>query len=104
MAKSRLTTSQFIKQSQQRWGNKYAYQKTEYINNRTPVVLFCLKHQQYFSQTPKAHFIAKHECCPLCYKERAGTFQNQWREAQQKEPKPMTKETWSTIEKAFSSS
>lgn len=32
-----------------------------------------------FEQTPKAHFAAKHECCPLCYKEIAGSFQNEWR-------------------------
>ena len=60
MARPRLTTSQFITKSQQRWGDKYGYQKTKYINSRTPVVLLCLKHQQYFTQTPKAHFIAKH--------------------------------------------
>ncbi|CAK1786743.1 conserved hypothetical protein [Vibrio crassostreae] len=103
MAKPRLTTSQFIKKSQQRWGDKYGYQKTDYINSRTPLVLFCFKHQHYFTQTPKAHFIAKKECCPRCYKECAGTFQNQWRETKQEDPILMKKETWRTINKVFSS-
>jgi hypothetical protein len=104
MARPRSTTSQFITKSQQRWGDKYGYQKTKYINSRSPVVLLCLKHLQYFTQTPKAHFTAKHECCPLCYKERAGTFQNQWRKEKQEETKPIKKETWRMIDKAFSSS
>ncbi len=104
MAKPRLTTSLFIERSQQRWGNKFDYQKTEYINNRTPLVLFCVKHQQFFEQTPKSHFITKHECCPLCYKERAGTFQNQWRQQKQEESKPIKNEIWRAIDRAFASS
>lgn len=80
MTKPRLTTEQFIERSQKRWGARFGYRKAIYINNRTPLELFCLKHERYFFQTPKAHFIAKHECCPICYGEVAGSFQNEWRE------------------------
>lgn len=77
---AKLTPEQFIHRSRLLWGDKYAYDKVVIINTRTPVILHCKKHQHDFQQTPKAHFIAKHECCPLCYQQVSGTFQNQWRQ------------------------
>ncbi|GLT16920.1 hypothetical protein GCM10007938_06970 [Vibrio zhanjiangensis] len=79
MAIPKNTTQQFIKKSRQKWGNRFGYQKTRYINTRTPVILWCKKHQSYFEQTPKSHFATKHECCPICYSLIAGFYQNQWR-------------------------
>ena len=79
MAIPRSTKAEFVRKSQQRWGDKYGYDRVHYVNSRTPVVLFCHHHQSYFEQTPKAHFMTKHECCPLCYQARSGSFQNAWR-------------------------
>lgn len=81
MAKKRLTLSQFISKSKEVWGDKYSYDRVEYLNFRTPVTLFCNRHKTYFNQTPKSHFYTKHECCPLCYKSVSGSYQNRWRDS-----------------------
>jgi len=80
MAIPKGTTVAFIHKARQRWGIRYDYQLVEYKNSRTPVIIMCRKHQQLFLQTPKAHFAAKYHCCPLCYKEVSGVYQNQWRQ------------------------
>jgi len=33
----------------------YDYSKSEYINSRTKVEIFCIKHQEYFWQFPQSH-------------------------------------------------
>ena len=76
----RDTKAQFIAKSKRRWGDRFGYNQVHYVNSRTPVLLWCKVHKTYFSQTPKAHFAAKHACCPRCYAELAGTFQNAWRQ------------------------
>ena len=80
MAIPRDTKAKFIAKSQRRWGDRFGYDQVHYVNSRTPVLLWCKDHQEYFAQTPKAHFMAKHACCPICYEELAGTFQNAWRQ------------------------
>lgn len=59
----RLTTEQFIKQAVKIHGNKYDYSKVNYINNRTPIEIICLKHGSFW-QRPDAHLVGK-GCC-LC--------------------------------------
>lgn len=73
------TNRTFIKKAINKWGNRYDYTLVQYVNSRTPIVIICNKHKQGFEQTPKAHFAAKHHCCPLCYQEVAGSYQNEWR-------------------------
>lgn len=79
MSFNRHNNEIFIARSKLRWGTKFRYDKVIYVNSRTPVKLYCLKHGFYFEQTPKAHFTEKHECCPLCYKLISGHYQNLWR-------------------------
>ncbi|WP_086776006.1 hypothetical protein [Vibrio coralliirubri] len=79
MAIKKDTTITFIEKAVKKWGDKYDYQYVQYINSRTPVKMFCRKHSKIFWQTPKAHFIAKRHCCPACYKEVRGQYQNEWR-------------------------
>ncbi|MDE1351410.1 hypothetical protein L9W80_14765 [Vibrio aestuarianus] len=76
----KYTNDAFIKKAISRWGDRYDYSAVDYKNSRTPVKILCNKHQKYFYQSPKAHFTAKHHCCPLCYKEIAGYYQNIWRD------------------------
>ncbi|MCG9596431.1 hypothetical protein L1D15_06780 [Vibrio sp. Isolate25] len=97
---ARMTREQFIAKSRQRWGEKYGYDGLKYVNSRTPVLLYCFHHQHYFSQTPKAHFAAKHECCPLCYQAIAGRFQNAWRD-EQIPPKPSQTQYFHLIQQVF---
>lgn len=73
------TKQTFIKKAVNRWGDCYDYSLVDYVNSRTPIVIICKKHRESFEQTPKAHFAAKQHCCPLCYKEVAGSYQNEWR-------------------------
>ncbi|MGC9459465.1 hypothetical protein [Vibrio genomosp. F10] len=82
----RDTKAQFIAKSRRLWGDRFGYNEVHYLNSRTPVLLWCKEHNESFSQTPKSHFSAKHACCPLCYKELAGTFQNAWRQKRQETP------------------
>ncbi|MEF1285827.1 hypothetical protein QTN94_18355 [Vibrio sp. M250220] len=73
------TTQSFIAKARLRWGDRYDYRHVVYKNSRTPVKIVCTKHNLCFMQTPRAHFSAKHHCCPLCYREVAGKYQNEWR-------------------------
>ncbi|NRB68955.1 MAG: hypothetical protein HRU48_16555 [Vibrio sp.] len=74
------TTQSFIVKARLRWGERYNYHHVAYKNSRTPVEIVCVKHNYSFMQTPRAHFTAKHHCCPICYRAVAGQYQNAWRE------------------------
>jgi len=39
-----LTTQEFVKRSREKFGKKYGYEKTKYVNNRTHVIITCIKH------------------------------------------------------------
>lgn len=73
------TNKTFIEKAIKRWGSRYDYSLVHYVNSRTPVMIMCKKHKKSFKQTPKSHFATKRHCCPLCYKEVAGSYQNEWR-------------------------
>nr|AEY78257.1 hypothetical protein [Aliivibrio fischeri] len=62
-------SAMFIRNSIDRWGDKYDYSQVVYKGSLTPVVLICKKHEISFLQTPKAHFVVSRHCCPICYKE-----------------------------------
>lgn len=52
--RARLTKEQFIKKARKVHGNMYNYSKTNYINNRTKVVITCPIHGD-FEQRPDIH-------------------------------------------------
>jgi very-short-patch-repair endonuclease len=56
----RKTTEDFISESILIHDNKYSYEKTNYINNRSKVIINCPNHG-YFEQTPKEH-LKGHGC------------------------------------------
>lgn len=60
----RKSKEQFILESKKINGDKYNYSKTEYINNRTKVIITCLKHGD-FLQIPNGHVDLK-QGCPKC--------------------------------------
>ena len=64
----RKTTEQFIAEAKLVHGDKYDYSNVSYINNSTPVKIYCLKHQYEFSQIPSDHLSGKG--CPKCGNER----------------------------------
>ena len=65
----RKTTKEFVSQSELVHQNKYDYSKTEYINNKQKVKIFCKKHRCFFNQLPNDHLRGR-TGCPECIKEK----------------------------------
>jgi very-short-patch-repair endonuclease len=61
-----MNTNQFIEKAIKVHGNKYNYDKVNYINNKTKVIILCSKHGS-FEQTPLTHIYFK-SGCPECSK------------------------------------
>ena len=59
----RFTKEQFIERSRQKWGYKYSYEKTDYVDNKTKVCITCKKHGDFW-QSPANHMTW--EGCPVC--------------------------------------
>lgn len=59
----KYTTEEFIERARKVHGNKYNYNKVEYINTKTPVIIICSKHGE-FQQTPLHHLNG--EGCSKC--------------------------------------
>ena len=57
--KQKLGTENFIIESKKIHGDLYKYDKVNYINNETPVEIYCTKCKKYFSQTPEKHLIGR---------------------------------------------
>lgn len=68
----KLTTTEFISKARLVHGDKYDYSQTEYVNNRTQVLIICPTHGKFW-QNPKSH-IQGHGCskCYLCSKHKYG--------------------------------
>ena len=58
----------FAKKARSIHGKNYDYERVEYINNHTPVDIFCRKHQLFFSQIPNSHLNGAG--CPECALEK----------------------------------
>lgn len=61
--KERLTKEQFIERSREKWGEKYSYEKTEYIGYMKKVCITCKEHGDFW-QSPANHMVW--EGCPVC--------------------------------------
>jgi hypothetical protein len=60
---TKKTNKEFIKQAKTIHGNKFGYQKVEYYNSKTNVVIICKKHGE-FKQSPQHHLTGGG--CPKC--------------------------------------
>ena len=69
-----LTREEFIAQAVKVHGDTYGYEKVEYINNGTKVLISCKKHLEDFLQTP-GHHINDGRGCPKCGTERGALLQ-----------------------------
>ena len=63
----RMTQEEFIKRCVEIYGDRYVYDKVEYKNIETKVLVFCKKHNFYFETIPR-NFLKGHGC-PKCGKE-----------------------------------
>ena len=71
-SKSKTTTNEnFIKKAKEIHGDKYDYSKTNYINNKTKIVIICPIHGE-IEITPNAH-ISEKRGCPKCGNTLKGT-------------------------------
>jgi very-short-patch-repair endonuclease len=62
----RKTTEEFINNATSKYGDKYDYSKTKYINNITKVEIKCNKCGLVFLQKPSTHLRGRGGC-PVCY-------------------------------------
>lgn len=65
--KPRLTTSTFIERARERYGNRFAYENTEYVNMKTPVLVTCVSHGRV-SVSPDSFLNRSKTGCPKCAK------------------------------------
>jgi len=61
----RKTTEQFIEESKLIYGNKYKYDKVNYVNSITAVEIYCNKCEKYFEKKP-INFLINKQGCPVC--------------------------------------
>jgi hypothetical protein len=69
-----LTREEFIAQAIKLHGDKYEYEKVNYVNNGVKVIIFCKKHKEDFLQAP-GHHINDGRGCPRCGTERGASLQ-----------------------------
>ena len=66
-----MTKEQFIEKSKKTWGElSYDYSKVNYVNSRTKVFLKCNKHNYWFEQSPKKHYLG--QGCIFCQPKSKG--------------------------------
>lgn len=58
--KLKSSTKEFIKKAKKVYGFEYLYNKTEYINSKTKVLIFCKKHGDFY--TNPTDFLRGHGC------------------------------------------
>ena len=63
--RGRITNEDFIRRAREIHGDKYEYDKVEYKNMKTKVLIYCKTCQKYFEQTPEHHLLQK-SGCPVC--------------------------------------
>jgi len=73
-SKNRYTLKQFIEYAQKVHGDKYVYDRVEYTNNRTKVIIICKEHGE-FTQRPKDHLYGRG--CKNCSIERRKSVKTQ---------------------------
>lgn len=62
--KFKMTKENFIQKANDVHENKYEYDSVIYVNNRTPITIYCKKHKKYFNQLPTHHL--RKAGCPTC--------------------------------------
>jgi len=55
----------WVQKCKERFGNRFSYRNVEYINNDTPVKVFCKEHKYLFEVTPDTH-VRGSGGCPYC--------------------------------------
>jgi len=64
--------TKFLTRARTLHGRRYSYDFADYINNKTPIVIICRKHDRPFAFTQTPHDHVKGRGCPNCGR-RAGS-------------------------------
>jgi hypothetical protein len=56
------TTIEWIEKAKSKYGERYNYDKVEYVKMQQDVVIICVKHSKEFKQAPSNHMIGKNGC------------------------------------------
>jgi hypothetical protein len=67
----KLTLEEFKEKSVAVHGEVYDYSNVVYHNNAVKVEIFCLRHNKFFSQSPKKHLAG--QGCPICRYEKSSS-------------------------------
>jgi len=93
----RRTTEEFINEAIEIHGERFNYDKVEYINSNVDVIITCLKHGD-FNQTPTTHLKSVH-CCPKCVIEsRIGENNSRYNHELTKEEREDNRQTFENLE------
>lgn len=63
-----IFTKNFIDSFVKKFGNHYDFSKVDYVNNTTPVVVYCKKHNLEFNQVHRNIKRGQTCSCPMCKK------------------------------------
>lgn len=68
----KITTETFIERAEDIYGvGRYGYQESVYVNNKTPIKIFCPECNKYFYKTPHAFIDGKLGCRDCSLKEKS---------------------------------
>ena len=65
-------TQSFIEKSKKIYGDTYEYEKTEYVDSKTPVTITCKEHGDFYV-IPNSH-LSSNRGCPACGKEKMRNY------------------------------
>jgi len=61
--KFNINEEEFIKIAKDKYGDRYDYSKTKYVNKITKIIIICKKHKYEFLHAPHNHLQGKQGCC-----------------------------------------
>ena len=79
--KKKMTLAEFVKKAKDIHGDKYLYDKVEYVNNSTKVCITCPEHGDFW-QTPHSHLEGRG--CPECSDKKKKTVDEFIKQAKEK--------------------
>ena len=68
----RHTTEHFIERSKSKYGDKFSYTKTKYINAHTNITIYCNLCNIEFETSPNRHLRSVYGCCLNCQRIKIG--------------------------------
>jgi Zn finger protein HypA/HybF involved in hydrogenase expression len=60
-----MTKETYVNRCVKKFGNNIDYKDMIYVNIRTPITIYCNRHEQYFTQNVRRHYTSL-SGCPLC--------------------------------------